>query len=300
MLEFHPLKLNDYKRIDTILKKDSIENADHCFAPMYVWSYIYPVEVCVYENTVFMRTHDEKSNEDWYLAPCGDLDFSTSLELILKDNKKRNFDLIIYSLSNEQEQIIKEKYSQDFEIEYNRDNADYIYLTQDLINLEGKKYQKKRNHISRFKRDNPNYEFVLINKDNAHEAEIFEDEWFERNRAEYSDDLAGEREAIDVVLENFEELELMGGMIKVDGEIVAITVASAINDNMVDIIVEKAVHEINGAYAIINNEFAKNCLSKFKYINREDDLGEEGLRKAKLSYFPAEIREKINIKYIKR
>ncbi len=299
MLEFHKLKLEDYKEIDAILKKDSIENAEHCFLPMYIWSYIYPVCVSIYQNTVFMRTHDKDSNADWYLAPAGDLDFETSLKLIIEDNEKRGYKLVIYSLSEKQEKIIKEKYQDSFNIEYNRDNADYIYLTEDLTKLEGKKYQKKRNHISRFKRDNPEYEFVLINKDNAMEAEEFEDSWFERYQSEYSDDLAGEREAIDVVLENFEELDLMGAMIKVNGEIVAMTVACAISENMVDIIIEKAIHEVNGAYAIINNEFAKNCLQGFKYINREDDLGEEGLRKAKLSYYPIEIREKINIEYIK-
>ncbi len=299
MLEFRPLELTDYKKVDAIFKKDSIENAEHCFAPMYIWSYIYPVCLSIYENTVFMRTHDKDSNEDWYLAPCGDLDFEKALELIIKDNAKRGYELVIYSLSEAQEKIIKEKYASSFEIEYNRDNADYIYSSEDLIGLQGKKYQKKRNHISRFKRDNPEYEFVLMNKENAMEAEQFEDEWFERYRAEYSEDLEGERKAIDVVLENFDTLNLMGGMIKVNGEIVAMTVACAISDDMVDIIIEKAIHEVNGAYAMINNEFAKNCLKKFKYINREDDLGEEGLRKAKLSYYPIQIKEKINIRYIK-
>ncbi len=296
MLEFHPLELEDFKEIDEVFNLCSIENAEHCFAPMYVWSFIHPVEVCVYKKTVFMRTHEKGADTDWYLSPCGELEFEEALDLILEDNKKRGYNLEVYSLSEYQEEIIKAKYLDDFEIEYNRDNADYIYLTEDLTNLLGKKYQKKRNHISRFKRDNPDYEFVLINKDNAKEAADFEDEWYDRYRSEYSEDLNKERLAIDNLLENFEELNLMGAMIKIDGKVVAMTVASAISCDMVDIIIEKAIHEINGAYAIINNEFAKNCLQKFKYINREDDLGEEGLRKAKLSYFPVEIREKINIR----
>ena len=95
------------------------------------------------------------------------------------------------------------------------------------------------------------------------------------------------------ILFDMGKTDVFGGFIETaDGNIVAFTLAAPINDRMVDVIVEKAFHDINGAYAIINRDFAKNCLQDYEFINREDDMGQENLRKAKLSYFPYEIRAK--------
>ncbi len=298
MLEFSPIEVSDFKKVNSIFRKHTISNAEHCFATMYEWSFLHPVCVCVVEDTVFMRTHEKDSLIDWYLAPTGSMDFIKAVELCIQDSKKRGFEVKFYSLSKEQEEKLKSHYKDKFNIYYDRDTADYIYLADDLRKLEGKKYQKKRNHISRFKRDNPVYEYVPMTKDNAQEAIDFEDEWFLSYGEADNYNLLKEKEAIHSMLNNFEELELFGAMIKIDNKVIAMTIASAINDEMVDIIVEKAIHEINGAYAIINQEFALNCLKNFKYINREDDLGEENLRKAKLSYFPIEINEKINAEYL--
>ena len=177
---------------------------------------------------------------------------------------------------------------------------DYIYSRENLGNLLGAKYQKKRNHISRFLRTFPKAEFHKISKENIEDAWMVEKLWFqaEKEKGEISKSAEQEFGIIREALDKFFELNLSGGVVYVDGKPVAMTVASLINSKTLDIHFEKGImpYAFEGAYSFINNQFAK--MQGVDFINREEDLGLPGLKKAKLSYYPSEILKKWDVKLL--
>ncbi len=187
-----------------------------------------------------------------------------------------------------------------------RESGDYIYRTEDLAGLSGKKYGKKRNHIKQFKAKRPGHRFEPLTSANLQDARLVEEKWLEEVLAAASagansaagDDLKIEKEIIFSALENFERFEkvcgMTGGLLYVDDKPAAFCVASLLSAAVTDVHFEKCLFEYarDGGYAVINNEFSKSV--KTEFINREEDLGLEGLRKAKLSYYPEEILEKYN------
>jgi hypothetical protein len=175
-------------------------------------------------------------------------------------------------------------------LEHDRDNADYLYLADDLIRLEGRKYDAKRNFINRFK-INGGYEYVTLDQHTALECHEFAQAWCEERVCETSEGLKRELCAIWEMLTNFEALGLCGGAIRMDGAIVAFTLGERLNDETLVCHVEKADSRIDGLYQLINNEFAIHEGARFRYINREQDLGIPGLRKAKESYHPVRLVE---------
>ena len=290
MTNFKKIEISDFEIINPILKKYNVENCDHCFFTMLIWSFRHHVEYTIFENTLFMRT--EGDNSYWYLSPVGELPFEKAVQVIIEDAKANNYRIKIFAMDETQKSIMEQHFENQFEIVADRDTFDYIYRTEDLSNLPGKNYQKKRNHCSRFERDNPEYTFNILTSENIEKAKEFEREWCRRNNCDECQGLYAEREGIIEILDNFDKTDIVGAFIETKDGIVAFTLASPINDNMVDIIVEKAFHEITGAYAVINRDFARNCLQGYEFINREDDMGQENLRKAKIANFPCEIRAK--------
>lgn len=290
-MEFRKIDVSDFETINTLLKKYNVENCDHCFSTMLIWSFRHHVEFTIYKNELFMRTLGD--NSYWYLSPVGELPFEEAVSIIMDDAKQNGYRIKIFAMDEDQKAAMEQHYGHKFEIIANRDSFDYIYKREDLATLPGKNYQKKRNHCSRFERDNAGYTFHTITDENIGRVKDFEREWCARNNCDESRGLFSEQQGIINILDNIHKTDVFGGFIQTaDGNIVAFTLAAPINDRMVDVIVEKAFHDINGAYAIINRDFARNCLQNFEFINREDDMGQENLRKAKLSYFPHEIRTK--------
>lgn len=165
-----------------------------------------------------------------------------------------------------------------------RDSFDYIYLQTDLANLSGKKYHSKRNHISVFSKKYA-WRSEAITEQNIPEILKCMEEWYLSNADKMDELMLTEKEGIRFMLENMQTLNIKGMAIFVGEKAVAFTLGSPINRDVFDVHIEKALPEYATAYTVINNEFAKS-LSDYKYINREDDLGLEGLRKAKLSYKP--------------
>ncbi|MBQ7284532.1 MAG: DUF2156 domain-containing protein, partial [Oscillospiraceae bacterium] len=165
MDNFKKIDITDFEKINPLLKKYNVENCDHCFFTMYLWSFRHHVEYTICENTLFMRTTGD--NSYWYLSPVGELPFEKAVQLIIEDAKQNNYRIKIYAMDETQKEIMEQHFSNRFEIIADRDSFDYIYKTEDLSNLLGKNYQKKRNHCSRFERENPNYRFNVISKENV-------------------------------------------------------------------------------------------------------------------------------------
>ncbi|TLG74324.1 DUF2156 domain-containing protein [Culicoidibacter larvae] len=169
-----------------------------------------------------------------------------------------------------------------------RDDFDYVYLREKLTTLSGRKLQAKRNHVSHFKREYPDYQYFAIGDDfisKYHGAII-----------ELTNRIPEEQKAILYMLEHFSALQLSGGYIIVDNHLVAFTIGEVIDSmNMAVVHIEKANLDYHASFQIINQEFVAHCLQDAMYINREQDLGIEGLRKTKLSYHPDHFIEKSDI-----
>ncbi len=285
MLTFKTPELSDKDQVTALTHNCGQIGCDIAFATTYLWRNKYDIRICI-EDGVLYKSYFNKGNISGYTFPIGNKPPRVMLKALMNDAKERGIKPLIGMLNKTNAEILSHLYPDVFEFTEERDSADYIYLRENLALLPGKKFHAKRNHISKFKRNNENYEFRLIDSSNFEDAYMVAHMWHMKNQASKSELLAI-REALD----NFDALSLKGGVLYVNSRPVAMTIASQINESVLDIHFEKAL-DVDGAYAMINNEFAK-ANEKYIQFNREEDLGIEGLRKSKLSYNP----DKILMKY---
>jgi hypothetical protein len=173
-----------------------------------------------------------------------------------------------------------------------RDYFDYIYLREDLVMLSGKKYQAKRNHINKFSKLY-RYEYKVLTPDLVPQCLALECKWYKANRTEEDAlELSHERRSLTFALQHAVELDLMGGVICVEGQIVAFSFGAPINRDTFAVHVEKADVRYDGVYSVMNFEFARRIPEQYMYVNREEDLGIAGLRQSKQSYRPVFLLEK--------
>ena len=196
------------------------------------------------------------------------------------------------SITKKEEKWLNNRFPGQFTMEYNRDFADYIYETEALIALRGKKYHGKKNHINKFMKTY-DWSYERVTDDNLSECLALLKDW-ESEKSDVDDyyELAAEVEATSTALIERDFLGLKAGLIRADGRVVAFALGEEICDDTFCVHVEKAYSNVAGAYAIINQQFLIHEAADYRYVNREDDVGDPGLRKAKLSYHPAILLEK--------
>lgn len=290
MISFKPLTIADRELITSYTLKSNRRNCDLSFSNLCSWRFLY--------HTVFGIVNDCLVFKFWvdgkpaYMMPIGEGDLKATIDEMIEDAKSENAHFCMLGISTYMKEDLERIMPDRFMFTDDRDYADYIYLRSDLTTLSGKKYQPKRNHINKFKSTYPNWEYTPITPDRINECIALEEKWCLANNCMQQEGTGNERKALHYALNHFEELGLMGGILHVDNEIAAFTFGMPINETNFGVHVEKADTSIDGAYAMINNEFAKQIPESFTYINREEDLGVEGLRKAKLSYHPTLILEK--------
>ncbi len=188
--------------------------------------------------------------------------------------------------------IIEAAFPREFRFIEDRPNYDYVYLTKDLIQLSGRAYHKKKNHLNYFK-EHYSYDYVSLTSDMAEDAMRFiRDFNLRKHLPDHEMDLLRMEEiAMEDVFHNLERVGYLTAAILIDGEIQALSVGGALGRKTVTVHAEKANIEYRGLYQAINNEFCKHMAANVKYINREEDMGIPGLRKAKLSYRPVKLIE---------
>jgi hypothetical protein len=181
--------------------------------------------------------------------------------------------------------------------EYDRNQSDYVYLTKELIQLEGRKYHRKRNHIKQFK-EKYSYRYLPLTPEWITECLRLETDWCNLRHCEAIPSLAKESLAIKEALVNFGRLRVKGGVVLIDGKVEAFTLGEPLNPETAVIHIEKANPAYEGLYTLIHQAFLEKEWSAYAYVNREQDLGEEGLRKAKESYFPHHMVSKYTMRPI--
>ena len=287
-LAFHQLTLSDREAMQAVTLPSGRRNCNYTFANLVGWQFWYDTEVCVLENAVVLRyTLD---GQRAYMVCTSE---ALSLELIEALFDDSNGDLTLMGL--EDSQVAQLQTSHLFSVEPDRDQYDYIYRRTDLATLHGKHLDAKRNHINRFRAEHPDFEYRPLTPESFDECRRLTEIWQEDKAA--SDTIDAEHRVMETIFSNWNALGMTGGSIFVDGRMVAFTYGSAVTTDTLDVCVEKADRHVEGAFAIINQQFAEHLPEQYIYLNREEDMGILGLRQAKLSYHP-EILLTYNVVHI--
>ncbi len=255
------------------------------FTNLYSWRKFYDISVCALEDLFIVRSGSQKSAR--FFLPLGKTNPKNAIVKIMKETAG-NF------IRLPQEPVEYFRANPLFVINEDRDNADYLYRSEDLINLAGRKYDGKRNLIKKFKAEH-NYEYVKLESSNASICLDFEEVWCSIKNCDRVEGLSHERFAIREMVANFSIFGLIGGAIKIDGEIVALALAQMLRDDTFVVHILKADPNITGLYQVMMQEFLAREAKRFAYVNLEQDLGIEGLRKSKLSYHPWKIINKYSL-----
>lgn len=287
MLDFKVIDISDREWINGILKKSDYRGCEYCFANNMAWRRLYDTKICRYKDFYISCSFKEGLA---FTFPAGEGDFVELIGVLKEFSEMRGFPLVIGSVSQERLSFFEENYHNQYRVSSSEDSSDYIYETEDLINLSGKKYHAKRNHLKKF------YEaggiFLEMTEDDFDECITFAAENYNSDNAYDDESRVAEQFAINEFFTHFRELGLSGGILRLGGRIVGFTIGERLNSDTFVIHIEKADKDINGSFAAINNEFLKFKGKDCKYVNREEDMGLPGLRKAKRSYYPAFMNEK--------
>lgn len=288
MIDFHTPSIADKQWITAKIEENGCPSCEYTFGNIFAYSAKMDLKVAEFAGCLITRCI--YADKLMYCYPMGNGDKKAAVEAIIRDSEAFDSDFVIFGMTKEFADELEDIFPDTFKIVFDRDGSDYIYNSEDLISLKGKRYQPKRNHISFFTK-NYNWSYEKITADNIAECIAMNEKWIEESLNERKDELYEELEIIKLVFDNYDALSFVGGLIRIDGEVVAYTMGEKMNDETFCVHFEKAFAKYRGAYPMINREFCKNELSSYKYIDREDDLGIDNLRKAKLSYYPAIIRE---------
>jgi hypothetical protein len=287
MLEFKEVTITDKQKIDQYLSKQENSVSELTFANLFMWRVPYQIHWA--ESNGCMLASYEKNGELGIAFPIGGGDHRAALEEALAYFRTQNRQPLFYLYSEFAHEFMKTHYDGTVLITNDEGANDYVYLTTDLIELPGKKYHQKRNHISAFYKMYP-YSYEKLTPENIPECiELFE-EWY-RTRMD-TPDIHDDLEAKRALFSHYEELGVIGGLIRVLGEVAAVDVGEALNSNTFVVHAEFAHANLRGAFAVINQEFARHECAKYTYINREEDMGIEGIRRAKRSYYPVMMAKK--------
>lgn len=291
-VQFKRAQLEDKEIITRYFTNHTSRSCERTFANVFLWSGKYPVTWAIVEQTLVFKSEDEEHLA--FAFPAGEPEnVKKALEVLMQYSAQRNVPFQMYNVTPEYYAQLEEWYPGRFQIEYVRDDADYVYESEKLATLSGKKLHGKRNHINKFKATyEGRWSYEKMTTDNVEDCFQMALKWREENGCEEDSEKRSEMCVTLNSLRLLEELDLTGGVLRIDGEVVAFTIGEPICQDTFVVHIEKAFADVQGAYPMINQQFVEHECMNYQYINREEDTGSEGLRKAKLSYRPAFMVEK--------
>lgn len=286
-LLFRPITINDL----SLYKKHvhhEIEVSDLSFVSLYIWKDSYQVKLAEFKDALlFLCVYRE---ETYLLPPLGTTE---AILPLLKEAvsyfHRQEMPFKMKAVPPGTAEFILANLPGRYSLAPDRKNWDYIYLTKDLIELKGRKYQQKRNHLNKFKQTY-DYSYEPLTRKYIDDCFRMFEEWAEDKGD--SPTIQEERLALTKALQNMDALQLKGGVLRVNGRVEAFSLGSLLNRETALIHFEKANHKLSGIYSVINQHFVEKAWFMTKYINREDDMGVPGLREAKKRYHPARMIEK--------
>lgn len=295
-IEFHALTKEDKPLLDRYFRANYYENSHFNFTNLYMWREPFHVHVAE-EDDVLYVVSEWKARVSALQPFCDPACYPEATKKLLAYFEEIAQPFHIYDMERGYADFLRSCDCANFEVVADRDNYDYVYLSEKLISLSGRKLHSKKNHLNAFRKEHPDAQFLPITDEIVTQCKLELNSWYKQHRQEDGTvDLFidYERTAILEVLNNFADFGLKGGAILLDGRVVAFTFGEQLNTDTAVIHVEKADPEVRGAYPAINQGFVEHAWSHLTYINREEDMGIEGLRKAKESYKPEKLIEKFN------
>ena len=291
MIEFKRLQLNQRDEYEKILFSCEPRGCEYSFANLNLWG---KQQVAFLHGCVAFFSHFY--GRSVYPYPIGQGDKKAVIEEILRDARERGIPCRITGMTDADRAELESLFPGKFILRNDRDGADYVYAIDDLADLKGRKFQKKRNHVNKFRALHPDFEVLEVNTCNMPRIQYMINEWYRiRMREDPEGDYMLENIALARACRNYAALDMEGIALIDDGQVLAVTMGSRMGKDTFDIHFEKALENVEGAYAAVNCEFARYLRLKYpdvQYLDREDDMGLEGLRKAKLSYNPHHLVEK--------
>lgn len=299
MIEFREPEIGDKAWVEACFHASGNQGCEYSFATLFLWSGTYHQQVAAMDGYVLERMRGSRGFG--YLFPAGSGPLEPVLSALERDAAERGEPCRFFCVTPEQARLLEEIRPGRYRLEPDRDGWDYLYDVDRLADLAGKKLHGKRNHIRRFEDEHPDWRAEEITVENLGECAAMDLEWNRLYRTGNGDaekeaqTRLDERHAMSKAFAFYEQLGLAGLLIRCQGQVVAFTMGSLINPETVDVHFEKAYGEIQGAYPIINREFARwirDHRPQVRWLNREDDMGLEGLRRSKNSYYPDRMVEK--------
>ncbi|MDX9871513.1 MAG: phosphatidylglycerol lysyltransferase domain-containing protein [Clostridia bacterium] len=295
MIDFKTVELSDKQWMDPLYKIADLPGCQHNFTNIYAWSGIYENQIAQINGYIIVKAGDKEAKR--YFYPAGHGDIKPVLDAMLQDAQDCGHEFVLAALSERNRAELDALYPGEFSYEDNPDYYDYVYRLEKLVTLSGQKLQPKRNLINQFKRKYSEWSIEDITEENLDECWVMNKQWCIIHDCKNDAVLLNERYAVQRCLKNFAGLNLEGALLRVNDRVVAFTLGEILNSDTYVTHVEKAFFDFTGAYQMINREFAvivKARHPQVLYVNREEDMGHDGMRKAKRSYYP----ERMEVKYI--
>lgn len=292
MIDFQRLDLSRKEEYERYLSQGTYRGCGYAFANLVMWGRQWAALV-----EGFLTIMSQYDRRTVYPFPVGQGDIRPVLEAVMEDARQRGIVCRLVGMTKEDCALVEQLFPGRFRFYPDRDGFDYVYDIQDLAELRGRKYQKKRNHLNRFRQNCPDHQVEPLTLALVPQVRAFLEDWYAQRLTEDPHrDFHLERRAMDRAFGAMETLGLEGLVLRDgDGRIIAMTMGSRLSEDTFDIHFEKADPAVEGAYAAINQAFAQYLRQRYpalKWLDREDDMGLEGLRQAKLSYYPARMIEK--------
>jgi hypothetical protein len=291
MSEFKPIEIQDKPLFDEFLRKDAPQVSELTFTNLFIWRHHYQ-PTWLESNECILIIFRLQKGPIYGLSPFGPGDKKSALDVLCKELAKQTTDVRICRVG--EEVVTNHVDTGKYAVVSDRDNSDYVYLAKDLISLSGNKYHRKKNHLNQFIK-NYAFEYHPLNADLVKRVLGMQEAWCQIRECVAKPDLLAEDFAVREALTGYEELGYHGGTILINSVVEAFALGEALNGDTAVIHIEKANPEILGLYAAINQLFCLNAWSEVTYINREQDMGVEGLRKAKESYYPHHMVNKYTL-----
>lgn len=288
-LEFAPLTIRDRQWISPILQAENSLASDGCFGTFFLWGASFGLRVARFHNRLLAKY---QSKEISFAYPAGSGDLALAIRRLYALAATENAPLVLRGVNEDQKAKLEDALPGCFTFTEKRDSADYIYDIEKMDTLSGKKLQSKRNHCNRFEQENPDWRFEPMNATHFSSCLALLRSWEEDHSDDADEMQLAEQKAVHDALSHFDELGLVGGMLFAGERPVAFTIGEKVGQNGIDVRFEKADVSVHGAYQMINRQFVRylrETLPDLQWLNREEDMGHENLRRAKESYYPARL-----------
>lgn len=294
-MKFEPLKIADKRGFVSLLSQRYYENSWLTFGNLFIWRHAFATEWAKLPEGVLVKFR--KEDQDCFLPPLllAEASFAGVVDRIAAASLAAGRSFIMLGVSAAMAAEVERVFPGKYKAEAKRDRFDYLYRAEDLRQLAGRRYHAKRNFTNRFRGERQDWRYEPLTAELAQECIQVAETWCGGRDCDADTGLAQEYDAICEAFRHFDELDCFGGAIRIAGKVKAFTLAEMLNADTAVVHIEKADAAISGLFQVINQEFCRQLAPGVEYVNREEDMGNAGLRKAKESYYPLRLIEKYEL-----